>query len=241
MRVSRFYLDAPLEAGEHRLEGDLAHYIGRVLRLAPGAPVQVFNGSGQEWTGEIIEVSKRLVSVRLDAARPGLAESPLRVHLGQAMSRGERMDWAIQKAVELGASEITPLFTERCEVKLQGERADKRQAHWQQIAISACEQCGRSLVPKVHPPTLLDTWLGDLRSDLKLVLHHRTEHSLASLERPESLALLIGPEGGLSSEEIRRAQACGFKPACFGPRVMRTETAPIAALAVAQYLWGDLQ
>ncbi|MBL4835354.1 MAG: 16S rRNA (uracil(1498)-N(3))-methyltransferase [Pseudomonas sp.] len=241
MRVSRFYLDAPLQAGEQQLEGDLAHYIGRVLRLAPGAPIQIFNGSGQEWPGEVVEVSKRLVSVRLDAAQPGIADSALRVHLGQAMSRGERMDWAIQKAVELGASEITPLFTERCEVKLQGERADKRQAHWQQIAVSACEQCGRSLVPTVHPPTSLDTWMGDLRADLKLVLHHRTEQSLASVERPASLALLIGPEGGLSGDEIERAQASDFKPACFGPRVMRTETAPIAALAVAQYLWGDFQ
>lgn len=240
MRVSRFYLDAPLEAGEHRLEGDLTHYIGRVLRLAPGAPIQVFNGSGQEWPGEVVEVSKREVTVRLDPAKPGLPESLLRVHLGQAMSRGERMDWAIQKAVELGASEITPLFTERCEVKLQGERADKRQAHWQQIAVSACEQCGRSVVPKVHPPTPLDAWLGNLQADLKLVLHHRTEQSLESLEPPVDLALLVGPEGGLSSEEIERAQANGFKPACFGPRVMRTETAPITALAVAQYLWGDL-
>lgn len=239
MRVSRFYLDAPLRAGEQPLEGDLAHYIGRVLRLAPGAPIQVFNGSGQEWPGEIVDVSKRLVHVRLDSPRPGLAESPLRVHLGQAMSRGERMDWAIQKAVELGASEITPLFTERCEVKLQGERADKRQAHWQQIAISACEQCGRSLVPRIHPPTPLAAWLSDVQADLKLVLHHRTEQPLANLARPTSLALLIGPEGGLSGEEIERAQAIDFKPACFGPRVMRTETAPMAALAVAQYLWGD--
>ena len=239
MRVSRFYHDAPLSAGEHQLEGDLAHYIGRVLRLAPGAPIQIFNGSGQEWPGEIVEVNKRLVRVRLDSPRPGLAESPLRVHLGQAMSRGERMDWAIQKAVELGACEITPLFTDRCEVKLQGDRAEKRQAHWQQIAVSACEQSGRSVVPTIHAPLSLDSWLGDLQADLKLVLHHRTEHSLASLARPATLALLIGPEGGLSGDEIERAQTAGFKPACFGPRVMRTETAPVAALAVAQYLWGD--
>lgn len=240
MRVSRFYLDAALAAGEQQLEGDLAHYIGRVLRLAPGAPIQIFNGSGQEWPGEVVEVSKRQVTVCLDAPLAGLAESPLRIHLGQAMSRGERMDWAIQKAVELGASQITPLFTERCEVKLQGERADKRLAHWRQIAISACEQCGRSVVPAVHPPATLDAWLCDLQADLKLVLHHRTEQSLASLQRPRNLALLIGPEGGLSSEEIGQAQADGFKPARFGPRVLRTETAPVAALTLAQYLWGDL-
>lgn len=240
MRVSRFYLDGPLEAGEHQLDGDLAHYIGRVLRLAPGAAIQVFNGTGQEWPGEVIEVAKKQVTVRLDPAIPGLPESPLKVHLGQAMSRGERMDWAIQKAVELGANQITPLFTERCEVKLQGERADKRQAHWQQIAVSACEQCGRSVVPRVHPPTALDTWLNDLQADLKLVLHHRTEQNLESLQRPDELALLIGPEGGLSREEIAGAQQSGFKPARFGPRVLRTETAPVTALTLAQYLWGDL-
>ncbi len=239
MRVSRFYVGASLITGEHQLEGDLAHYIGRVLRLAPGAPIQAFDGSGQEWPGEVLEVGKRQVTVRLNAPQSGLPESPLGVHLGQAMSRGDRMDWAIQKAVELGVNQITPLMTERCEVKLQGERADKRQAHWQQVAISACEQCGRSIVPTVHAPVTLDAWLSHLQADLKLVLHHRTEHSLESLQRPENLALLIGPEGGLSQEEITRAQASGFKPARFGPRVLRTETAPVAALALAQYLWGD--
>ncbi len=239
MRVSRFYLDAKLAEGECLLEDNLAHYVGRVLRLAPGAPVQIFNGSGQEWPGEVLAVGKREVRVRLDAAVPGLPESPLKVHLGQAMSRGERMDWAIQKAVELGVNDITPLFTERCEVKLQGERADKRQAHWQQIAVSACEQCGRSVVPVVHAPMTLEAWLADLPCDLKLVLHHRTEQSLASLAAPAHLGLLIGPEGGLSADEIKQAEQSGFKAARFGPRVLRTETAPVVALTLAQQLWGD--
>ncbi|HDZ57924.1 MAG TPA: 16S rRNA (uracil(1498)-N(3))-methyltransferase [Pseudomonas xinjiangensis] len=239
MRISRFYLNTALSEGELRLEPDVAHYIGRVLRLTPGAPVQIFNGTGREWPGEVLSVGKREVMVRLDAPRSGVAESPLKVHLGQAMSRGERMDWAIQKAVELGASEITPLHTERCEVKLQGERADKRQAHWQQIAISACEQCGRSVVPPVNSPASLADWLAALNADLKLVLHHRTEQSLATLSRPESLGLLIGPEGGLSDAEISQAERAGFKAARFGPRVLRTETAPVVALSVTQQLWGD--
>lgn len=239
MRVSRFFIDAPLALGDQVLGADLAHYIGRVLRLAPGAPIQVFNGSGAEWAGEVSAVSKREITIHLTDALPGVAESPLAVHLGQAMSRGERMDWAIQKAVELGASEITPLFTERCEVKLQGERADKRQAHWQQIAISACEQCGRSVVPTVHAPTALADWLAAIQADLKLVLHHRTEQNLASLDRPASLAMLIGPEGGLSEDEIAKAELAGFKAARFGPRVLRTETAPVVALSIAQQLWGD--
>lgn len=239
MRVSRFYLDTPLNQGEQTLTGDVAHYIARVLRLGPGAPVQIFNGSGQEWPGEVVAAGKREVVVKLQAPVEGMPESPLHTHLGQTMSRGDRMDWAIQKAVELGVSEITPLFTERCEVKLQGERADKRQAHWQQIAVSACEQCGRSVVPVIHPPVALQDWMASLTSDLKLVLHHRTEQDLDQLPHPTSLALLIGPEGGLSADEIQQAEAAGFIAARFGPRVLRTETAPVVALSMAQQRWGD--
>lgn len=239
MRVSRFYLDAPLSQGEQLLESDLAHYLGRVLRLGPGAQVQIFNGSGQEWPGEVVEVSKREVRLALAAPIDGMPESPLQIHLGQAMSRGERMDWAIQKAVELGVSQITPLTTEHCEVRLQGERADKRQQHWQQIAVSACEQCGRSYVPQVHAPMALADWLSSLEADLKLVLHHRTDQDLRSLPTPASLGLLIGPEGGLSSNEIGQAEAAGFHAARFGPRVLRTETTPVVALSLAQQLWGD--
>lgn len=240
MRVSRFFLDAPLASGEQILEGDLAHYIGRVLRLGPGTPVQIFNGSGREWPGEVVEVSKRQVRLALGEAVAGLQESALHIHLGQALSRGERMDWAIQKAVELGVAEITPLFTERCEVRLQGERADKRQQHWQQIAVSACEQCGRSRVPTVHPPVALSEWLAGLQAELKLVLHHRTDQDLRSLPAPATLGLLIGPEGGLSAGEIKQAEEGGFRAARFGPRVLRTETAPVVAISVAQHLWGDL-
>jgi len=239
VRVSRFYLDTPLNQGEQTLTGDVAHYIARVLRLGPGAPVQIFNGSGQEWPGEVVAAGKREVVVKLQAPVEGMPESPLHTHLGQTMSRGDRMDWAIQKAVELGVSEITPLFTERCEVKLQGERADKRQAHWQQIAVSACEQCGRSVVPVIHPPVALQDWMASLTSDLKLVLHHRTEQDLDQLPHPTSLALLIGPEGGLSVDEIQQAEAAGFIAARFGPRVLRTETAPVVALSMAQQRWGD--
>jgi 16S rRNA (uracil1498-N3)-methyltransferase len=239
MRTSRFHAPVPLQTGETVLEGDLAHYIGRVLRLGPGAPVQLFDGSGQEWPGEVLEVSKKTVSVRLEAPISGLPESRLAVHLGQAISRGERMDWAIQKAVELGVSEITPLYTERCEVKLSGERAEKRQTHWRQIAVSACEQCGRSQVPHIHPPAALHDWIGRVDADLRLVLHHRTDEQLSSLARPASLALLIGPEGGLTGDEIGQAEARGFLACRFGPRVLRTETAPIVALSIAQQLWGD--
>jgi len=238
MRLSRFFIDAPLSLGRCELPEAQAHYIGRVLRLAAGDAVQLFDGSGQEFIGELAEVGKKNVQVELREQCAGLAESPLRIHLGQGLSRGERMDWAIQKATELGVAEITPIVSERCEVRLKDERADKRLAHWRQIAISACEQCGRSLLPAIHPPILLGDWLERTQAELKLVLHPVAE-PLASHARPGSLAFLIGPEGGLSEAEVEAAQRAGYQAARLGPRVLRTETAPVVALSVAQQLWGD--
>ncbi|GLU36968.1 MULTISPECIES: 16S rRNA (uracil(1498)-N(3))-methyltransferase [Pseudomonas] len=238
MRLSRFFIDAPLALGQHELPEAQAHYIGRVLRHAAGDAVQLFDGSGQEFLGELVEVGKKNVRVELRESFAGLAESPLRLHLGQGLSRGERMDWAIQKATELGAARITPIVSERCEVRLKDERADKRTAHWRQIAISACEQCGRSVLPQIDAPISLAEWLQATEADLKLVLHPVAE-PLASHARPGSLAFLIGPEGGLSDAEVEQARAAGFHAARLGPRVLRTETAPVVALSVAQQLWGD--
>ena len=238
MRLSRFFVDAPLALGRHELPEAQAHYMARVLRLAVGAPVQLFDGSGVEFLGELVEVSKKAVFVEVHEQIAGLAESPLHLHLGQGLSRGERMDWAIQKATELGANAITPIVSERCEVRLKDERADKRLAHWRQIAISACEQCGRSVLPVIHPPLTLAEWLAHTDAALKLVLHPVAE-PLTSHEKPASLAFLIGPEGGLSDAEVQQAQKAGFLAARLGPRVLRTETAPVVALSVAQQLWGD--
>jgi 16S rRNA (uracil1498-N3)-methyltransferase len=238
MRLSRFFIDAPLSLGQHQLPEAQAHYIGRVLRHAAGDAVQLFDGSGQEYLGELVEVGKKSVRVELREAFAGLAESPLSIHLGQGLSRGERMDWAIQKATELGASAISPIVSERCEVRLKDERADKRMAHWRQVAISACEQCGRSVLPTIHPPIALADWLQQVEAQLKLVLHPVAE-PLVSHVRPQSLAFLIGPEGGLSEAEVEQAKAAGFLAARLGPRVLRTETAPVVALSVAQQLWGD--
>ncbi|MEE1948144.1 16S rRNA (uracil(1498)-N(3))-methyltransferase [Pseudomonas alcaligenes] len=238
MRLSRFFIDAPLSLGQHELPEAQAHYIGRVLRHAAGDAVQLFDGSGQEYLGELIEVGKKAVRVELREQLAGQAESPLRIHLGQGLSRGERMDWAIQKATELGVGEITPIVSERCEVRLKDERADKRLAHWRQVAISACEQCGRSVLPVIHSPITLAEWQGHVQAELKLVLHP-VAAPLESHARPHSLAFLIGPEGGLSEAEVALAKAAGFHAARLGPRVLRTETAPVVALAVAQQLWGD--
>ncbi|MNO30207.1 Ribosomal RNA small subunit methyltransferase E [compost metagenome] len=238
MRLSRFFIDAPLSLGEHELPEAQAHYIGRVLRMAEGDAVQLFDGSGQEYRGQLLEVGKKRVRVQLDEQFEGQVESSLPIHLGQGVSRGERMDWAIQKATELGVSEITPIVSERCEVRLKDERADKRLAHWRQIAISACEQCGRSRVPVLHAPVPLGDWLKQVDASLKLVLHPVAE-PLVSHAKPASLAFLIGPEGGLTEGEVDLAKAAGFQAARLGPRVLRTETAPVVALAVAQQLWGD--
>lgn len=238
MRLSRFFIDAPLSLGQHELPEAQAHYIGRVLRHAVGDAVQLFDGSGLEYLGELIEVGKKAVRVELREQLAGQAESPLRIHLGQGLSRGERMDWAIQKATELGVGEITPIVSERCEVRLKDERADKRLAHWRQVAISACEQCGRSVLPMIHAPITLAEWQAHVQAELKLVLHP-VAAPLESHARPHSLAFLIGPEGGLSETEVEQAKAAGFHAARLGPRVLRTETAPVVALAVAQQLWGD--
>ncbi|MBF7729984.1 16S rRNA (uracil(1498)-N(3))-methyltransferase [Pseudomonas sp. N040] len=238
MRLSRFFIDAPLALGQHQLPEAQAHYIARVLRLGTGAALQLFDGSGQEYRGEIIEAGKKSVCVELREQVAGLAESGLRIHLGQGLSRGERMDWAIQKATELGVAQITPIISARCEVRLKDERADKRMSHWRQVAISACEQCGRSVLPVLQAPVELDEWLAQASAELKLVLHPLAE-PLVSHARPGSLAFLIGPEGGLTDTEVGQAQAAGFQAARLGPRVLRTETAPVVALAVAQQLWGD--
>lgn len=238
MRLSRFFIDAPLSLGQHDLPEAQAHYIGRVLRHAVGDAVQLFDGSGQEYRGELIEVGKKNVRVELHEQLNGQLESLLRVHLGQGLSRGERMDWAIQKATELGAAEITPIVSERCEVRLKDERADKRLAHWRQVAISACEQCGRSVLPVIHAPLALADWLKQSDAELKLVLHP-VAAPLASHAKPATLAFLIGPEGGLSDAEVEQAKGSGFHAARLGPRVLRTETAPVVALAIAQQLWGD--
>jgi 16S rRNA (uracil1498-N3)-methyltransferase len=238
MRLSRFFVDAPLSLGDHELPEAQAHYISRVLRMSEGDAVQLFDGSGQEFRASLLEVGKKRVVVQVTETFAGQVESPLQIHLGQGLSRGERMDWAIQKATELGVNEITPIFSERCEVRLKDERADKRLQHWRQVAISACEQCGRSRVPVIHPPLLLADWLKQAEADLKLVLHPVAE-PLVSHAKPGSLAFLIGPEGGLTDGEVERAQGAGFHSARLGPRVLRTETAPVVALAVAQQLWGD--
>lgn len=241
MRVPRIYSGLKLQADTHfDLEPGPSQHIARALRMQVGDELVLFDGHGGEYPSIISTLERKRVSVTTGKYRDANHESPLAIHLGIAISRGERMDWVVQKATELGVSKITPLLTERTEVKLTGERAEKKIRHWQQVAISACEQCGRNRVPEIASLLALSPWLADSDADRKLVLHHRADDSSADGSSPTSLALLVGPEGGLSEFEIGSAETAGFLSLRLGPRVLRTETAPLAAIAILQARWGDM-
>jgi 16S rRNA (uracil1498-N3)-methyltransferase len=223
------------------LEAGAARHLTSALRMSSGQLVTLFNGHGGEYTAELVEAKKGKATVRITEFDKADRESNLSIHLAIGISRGERMDLIVQKATELGVSEITPLFTERCEVKLSGERLDKKVNHWQQVAISACEQCQRNSLPSINAPVKIEQWQVNCDASLKLVLHHRTDQSLSDMPPPSGqVALLIGPEGGLSEREIEQAISLGFSPLALGPRVLRTETAPLAAISILQSLWGDM-
>lgn len=241
--MTRLYVDTPLSPDlEISLPEDAAHHLVRVLRAGVGDRITLFNGQGGEYDAELVETSKRDARMRVLTFSPNDKTSPLHTHLGQVMSRGERMDYAIQKATELGVSEITPLTSERCELKLRGEeRADKKLEHWRRIAIAACEQSGRNRLPVIYAPIAVEEWQTRVQADLKLVLAPAVSGSLPDDTRPGRVALLIGPEGGLSEREIAAAIHDGFRSWQIGPRVMRTETAPVAALAMLQMLFGDFR
>lgn len=240
MRIPRVYLPLAFSLGaDILLPEDAGHYLTRVLRMEAGRPLHVFNGEGGEYAAELIEASKKAVRIRLLTFTPDNRQSPLATHMAIGVSKGERFEWALQKAVELGVTTITPLLTERTEVRLKGDRQDKKNEHWQKILISAAEQCQRNLLPQLNPIAELADFVAAGEADIKLVLHHRTAQKLQQYAAPTSIILLIGPEGGLSEGEIAAALAAGFSPLALGPRVLRTETAPVAALSVLQFLWGD--
>lgn len=242
MRIPRVYSPQTMAIGDRiELEAGAARHLTSALRMNSGQLVTLFNGTGGEYTAELVEAKKGKATVTINSFNQVDRESSLSIHLAIGISRGERMDWIVQKATELGVSEITPLFTERCEVKLSGDRLDKKVGHWQQVAISACEQSQRNRIPSVNTPIKLEQWQQDCEASLKLVLHHRTEKSLGDMLAPSAeIALLIGPEGGLSEREIEQAISLDFSSLALGPRVLRTETAPLAAISILQSLWGDM-
>lgn len=214
-----------------------------MLRLAAGDVLTLFNGDGAEYDAVVASVGKSAVSVKIGERHAADRESRLEIVLGQALSSGERMDYTVQKAVELGVAAIHPLTANRSVVRLDAERAGKRAAHWQSVVIAACEQCGRNRVPPVAPVAALEAWLaqrGARDAALRVLLSPRAETRLRDLPRPDgAVVLLAGPEGGFTREEETLARAGGFTPVRLGPRVLRTETAAVAALAAMQALWGD--
>lgn len=244
MRLIRIFCEGELAPGTTiPLSAAAAYHVARVLRMREGASLIVFNGSGNDFQAEIVATQNNKVTVQLHAQTPGVAESPLRITLVQGVSRGERMDWTLQKATELGVSAIAPVLTARSVVRLDDKQAEKKQAHWHGIVIGACEQCGRSRVPAVSPPLSLRDYLSTVRKEgMRLVLSPTAPGSLTGLASlPAKVELLIGPEGGLGDGEIASAQQAGFMPVRLGPRILRTETAAVVALSVLQGLWGDLQ
>lgn len=241
MRMTRVYIEQALQSGSHiQLDRDASHYLSKVLRCKSGQALRLFNGEGGEFAAVITALDRKSVSVEVGEFYVGNRCSDLAVHLGIALSRGDKPDLVIQKSTELGVSAITPLFSERSEIKLDAERMNKKLVHWQGIARSACEQCQRNLLPQIHPPVDLQQWITAREEDLKLVLHHRNQQSLDQFTRPRSVAVLIGPEGGLSDAEIEFAEAQGFHAISLGPRVLRTETAPLSVLSILQFIWGDM-
>lgn len=243
MRLSRIHVPGPLAAGGAcALRDEAAHHLVRVLRLGVGARVDVFDGHGAEYVGRIAAVRKGEVVLALGERRDGIAESPLRLTLAQGVSRGERMDWVVQKAVELGAAHIVPVLTERSVVRLDAGQAHNKQCHWQRIAVAACEQSGRSRVPPVALPVALATLLDALpEGDLRVLPSPEGAAGLTALPAAAAgVLVLIGPEGGLAEAERRAALARGFQTVRFGPRVLRTETAAVVALTLLQQRFGDL-
>lgn len=242
MRIPRIYHPDPLTArSEIALSEDAANHVGRVLRMQPGQTIQLFDGSNQVFDASITQVDKKSVRVSLNEGVLADNESPLNLHLGQVISRGEKMEFTIQKSIELGVNTITPLFSERCGVKLDGERLEKKLQQWQKIAIAACEQCGRNRIPDIRPAMPLEAWCAEQDDSLKLNLHPRASHSINTLPLPVShVRLLIGPEGGLSADEIAMTSGYGFTDILLGPRVLRTETTALTAITALQVRFGDL-
>ena len=241
MRSYRVHSNSDLNVGQSAvLDERSSHHLARVLRVKADDAVTVFNGDGYNYHSRVSAVTKTNVTVDLLTKEDPCNESPLSTHLGLAVSKGDRFEWAIKKATELGVSSISPILSQRVDVRLSPERWQKKQDHWQQIVISACEQSGRAVVPEVHPPQPLGSWVEVTEADQKFCLHPGLNSALPTTP-PSNVALLVGPEGGLSDDEVALASNYGFLGLNLGPRILRTETAPLVALSVIGTQWGDLR
>lgn len=234
--MPRFFIEADLNVNTTvELTETVFHHWVKVLRAQVGESATLFNGQGGEYEVTLSEVAKKSASVDVNAFNPANRSPKFQALLGQVMSKGDRMDYAIQKAVELGVSEIQLLTSERCEMRLKYDRDQKKFDHWQGVAIAACEQCGLNIVPKILAPISLDKWLATNLPKTKLVLAPNKDQTDVLADATPDIALLIGPEGGLSENEISTANQAGFTNWCIGDRVLRTETAPVVALSILNY------
>ena len=243
MSPTRLYSPAPLRPhSQLTLDSGQTRYLTRALRLRPGDTLTLFDGSGGEYGAKIVRVGKNGVDVETSAFLDRSAESKLAVRLVQGISKGDRMDTVVQKATELGVHRISPVLSEYSVVRLDDEKAAKRRNHWQKIAQSACEQCGRNVVPIIDEVMSINAWHEKSRSDFstQLVLTPNAPTTLSSVSQPVTeLTMLVGPEGGFSNTEQERAINTGFEAVSLGQRILRTETAAIAAISAVQTLWGD--
>lgn len=242
MSEPRLYTAQALATGATvNVEGQSAHHVTHVLRMRIGTALRVFDGQGHEYHATLTATGRNHITLEVGETVPGECESPLRIHLAQGIARHDRMDLILQKAVELGVHTLQPLWLQRSQSRLKGERLDKRLAHWQGIIINACEQCGRNTLPALLPPSGLPEWLATVPATaLKLLLQPGSDRTLQTLARPAGdVVLLVGPEGGLDEHEQALAGSAGFSGIRLGPRILRTETAALAAVSGMQTLWGD--
>jgi 16S rRNA (uracil1498-N3)-methyltransferase len=247
VRLTRVFVDGELEpGGVVELARDTASHLAKVLRARSGDEIVLFNGDGREYLGAIEAVRGSRVSAAIGAARAVDRESSFPITLVQCVPRGDRMDFIVQKATELGVARIVPVLSQRSVVRLDESQAESKQAHWQAVAVSACEQCGRNRLPRVENPRPLLHYLGDLASAppsaslLRLILEPDHPQQPQRTERPAGAEIAIGPEGGFAPQELEAFELCCFERVGLGPRVLRTETAAIAAVVVLQARFGDM-
>ncbi|WP_100656735.1 16S rRNA (uracil(1498)-N(3))-methyltransferase [Alteromonas flava] len=241
MRISRFFVASDLAVDTAVImPAETAHYMANVLRLLPQTPVVLFNGDGNEYSGVVSSISKRQAEVYIDAKLAIDPQSPLVLHLGQAVSKGDRMEWVLQKATELGVTHITPVITERCAVKLSAERWDKKLSQWAKIIQAACEQSGRNTLPVLNNPIHLPDWLKTSSDQTRILFDPSAHQRIQQLEgNCRGFRILVGPEGGLSEQEVYTAVQNGYQALTMGPRILRTETAAVAAISILQSNFGD--
>jgi 16S rRNA (uracil1498-N3)-methyltransferase len=241
--VTRLYQGLDLSVGQSiQLDDQASHRLARVLRAAVGDPLIVFNGYGGEYAGVITAITKKYVSVDLNHYFPQPAESPLTIHLAQGIPRSDKMDWIIQKAVELGVHKIIPLITEHSDTRGTRRQGEERWSHWRRVALSACEQSGRHRIPDIASPIRLAEWLPSVQVVHGFLLSPQQSGGLTlSLPVEAPIVLLVGPEGGFSPTEIRLAMRQGWQSWCLGSRILRVETAAIAAISIVQYRYGDMR